>query len=166
MKQSKWLTVKPVPEHIERVHVAATDGRVFIMGQYSRYTKLELLEYHPSSDTYTSVQIDIPGSDEMQFHWSAMAAVAGKLYLVGQINIEYDITTQHVTQLPAPTAFYSAGCAAVRGKNILLCGGFDMKRSNDPVEEYNTTTRRWEIADVCLPFAFERSESFIASISV
>ena len=169
LKLGDWSFVTPLPRHLKRLRVDATDGRVFIMGQYGddNAPNYELHEYHPSSDTYTSVQIDIPRSGAYMFSWSDIAAVAGKLYLVGRLNIEYDITTQCVTQLPKPKANYYNSCrATVRGTNILLCGGGDTEHRRNAVEEYNTTTRRWNMLDVSLPFVFERGPSFVANISI
>ena len=168
MKQGKWSSVKPLPGDVEQVLVAATDGRVFIMKQRDDYSApiYQLHEYHPSSHTYTSAQIVIPGSDADQFYSSNMAGVAGKLYLVGHINIEYDITTQCITQLPKPKASYVACCATVRGKNILLCGGYDNEHSLNAMEEYNTTTKQWKMMDVSLPSFFDRGKSFVANISI
>ena len=168
IKQGKWSSVKPLPRHMKLIRVAATDGRVFIMGQYGdrNAPKYELHEYHSSSDAYTKVQIHIPGSDALEFDLSGMVALAGKVYLVGQINIEYDITTQHVTQLPKPKAIYGGCCATVRGKNILLCGGRDTEHWKNAMEEYNTTTRQWKMLDVSLPYEFSKTKSFVANISM
>ena len=168
IEQGEWSSVKPVPRHINTVRVAATDGRVFILRWYGDYSapSYELHEYHPSSDTYTTVQIDIPGSYSWQFYCSDMAGVAGKLYLVGQINIEYDITTRHITQLSKPKGKYGNCCATVRGKNILLCGGSVKAHLHDAVEEYSTTTRQWKMMDVSLPFEFLENASFVANISI
>ena len=165
MKLGEWSSVKPLPGHIKHVRVAATDGRMFIMGQYGDDSapNYELHEYHPSSDTYTSVQIDIPGSYASQFYWSG---VAGKLYVVGGINMEYDITTQCITQLPEPKASYFGCSVTVRGKNIVLCGGYANEHRWNAMEKYNTTTKQWTMIDVSLPFEFERGESFVASISI
>ena len=169
MKRGEWFPVKPLPKHIKRVRVAATDGRVFIMGLCGDYTapNYELLEYQPSSDTYTTVQINRPELDCLQFDNSDMAAVSGKLYLVGETNIEYDITTQHVTQLCKPKAYYNhRGCCAMRGKNILLCGGRAILHWWNGMEEYNTTTRQWKMVDSSLPFTFDRRKSFVVNIRV
>ena len=169
MKRGAWSSVEPLPGHIVKVRVATTDGRVFIMGLYgdSSAPNYQLLEYHLASDTYTTVQIDIPESNDLDFISSNMAAVAGKLYLVGRINIEYDVTTQHVTQLPKPNDInWSECCATVRGKNILLCGGYDNERSDNVMEEYNTTTKQWKMMDVSLPFAIFSGQSFVANISI
>ena len=166
MKLGDWSSVKQLPRHFKRLRVEVTDGRVFIMGQYGddKAPNYELLEYHPSSDTYTTVQIDIPGSYGWEFWRSDMTAVAGKLYLVGDINTEYDFTTQHVTQLPNPITSDYGRCATVIGKSILLCGGRD--KEYNAMEEYKTTTRQWKMMDVSLPFAFETGISFVANISV
>ena len=177
MKRGAWFSVEPLPGHIAKVRVAATDGRVFIMGQYgdSSAPNYQLLEYQPASDTYqpasdtyTTVQIDRPELNDLDFISSHMAAVAGKLYLVGRINIEYDITTQHVTQLPKPNdnINWSECCATVRGKSILLCGGYDNEHSDNVMEEYNTTTKQWKMLDVSLPFAIFSGQSFVVNISI
>ena len=70
MKRGVWSSVKPLPRQFTRVRVAATGGRVFIMGLYSvdNAPNYEILEYHRSSDTYTSVQRDDrPKSNAQQF---------------------------------------------------------------------------------------------------
>ena len=168
IRQGEWSPVKPLPIHFKNVRASATDGRAFIIGLYGNNfaPNYELLEYHPSSDTYTQVQIDIPRSGHTLFHDSAMAAVAGKLYLVGRINIEIDITAQCVTQLPKPKATYQECYATARGKNILLYGGRDEDHSWDAVEEYNTTTRKWNMTDIVLPVRFLFRQTFAASISI
>ena len=98
-----------------------------------------------------------------------MAAVPGKLYLVGGINIEYNIATQHVSQLPEPKARYDMlhkCCATVRSKSILLCGGSAKEHPSDAMEEYNTTTNQWRMLDVSLPFPYVKGTSFVGNISV
>ena len=171
--EGEWSSVKPLPEYMISVRVAAAGGRVFIMGQHGDYKapNYELLKYNTSTDTYTKIQIDLPaaGSDSSHFHSTEMVAVAGKLYLVGGINIEYDIATQHVTQLPEPKASYPSGtncCPTVRGKNILLCGGIGREYNCTAMEEYNTTTHQWRMLDVSLPFVYFKGTSFVANISV
>ena len=135
IKAGRWFSRKPLPGYCEKVFVATTDGRIFILmiGKFSH----NLFEYHPSTDTYTQTQADIPKSPYSQFRCFGMAAVAGKLYMVGDINVEYDITTQRVTPLPEPDASCTilSGCAAVRGKIILLYGG-DYKELQSSVSHF------------------------------
>ena len=169
--EGEWSSVKPLPEYIRRVRAAAAGGRVFIVGEYgdNEAPAYELLEYNPSTDTYTKIQIDLPRSPINEFYFADMTAVAGKLYLVGGVNIEYDIATQHITQLAKPkaTPYYSCGCCAVvRGNNILLCGGRDEEHAYNAMEEYSRTTHQWRMLDVSLPFAYSKSSSFVANISV
>ena len=169
--EGEWSSVKPFPGYSGRVRVAASGGRVFIMGKYGNDVAAfyELLEYNVSTDTYTEIEIDLPRSEDLQFYVTDMAAVAGKLYLIGGINIEYDIATHHVTQLTQPKATYEWGrgcCAAVRGKNILLCGGKDKEDYHDAPEEYNATTHQWRMLDVSLPFSYLKGSTFVGNISV
>ena len=176
IKQGKWSSVKP-ELYKSPQHAASTDGRVFIgeyrtvlVSQFGDYNEhYNVSEYHPSSGERTHVALDIhifrrsPSSDPGDFD---MAAVAGKLYLVGKINREYDITTQCVTKLPKPKARYTGCCATVRGKNILLCGSYGEEYRSTVMEEYNTATRQWKMLDVSLPFVFRRGQSFVANICI
>ena len=174
VSDGEWSSVRALPEHImlHVVRVTVVRGRVFIMGLYGDWNapNCELLEYNPSSDTYTKLQTDFkPGSDYTLFFITDLAAIAGKPYLVGAINIEHDIATQHVTQLAVPNAMYRGiieCCATVRGKSILLCGGQDENRPFNAIEEYNTTTGRWAMLDISLPFLYFKGTSFVANISV
>ena len=163
IKASRWFSRKPLPGYCEKVFVAATDGQIFILmiGKFSH----NLFEYHPSTDTYTQTQADIPKSPYSQFRCFGMAAVAGKPYIVGEINVEYDITTQRVTPLPEHDASCTilSGCAAVR---VLLYGGDYKAFQSCAMGEYNTITRQWNILDISLPFDPLGKTSVVASISV
>ena len=52
--ENEWSSVRPLPGYLERIRVAATGGRVFIMGQYGdiKAPAYELLEYNASTDIY------------------------------------------------------------------------------------------------------------------
>ena len=171
IKRGEWSSVTALPKHIKGVRAAATEKRVFIIGQSgdSYAPNYELLEYHPSTDEYTTMETDMPRVDTWKFYASDMAAVEDKLYLVGEINMECDVTTQHFTPLPPkPKISHSSRlcCATVRGKKILLCGGQDDDHFYNAIEEYKTKTRQWKMMDVSLPFTFSKSASFLANITV
>ena len=164
IRLGKWSSVKSLPEYNADASAAVADGRVFILKPFTDHSNHELVEYHPASDSCTTTQIDIPIDRLLNCE---MTVVAGKLYLVGRINMEYDLTTGHVTQLPKPTASYILShCIAVRGKNILLCGGSHMHHFCDVIEEYNTVTKQWKILNTFLPFSYLSGSSFVANISV
>ena len=140
IRLGKLSSAKSLPKYSADALVAVADGRVFILKPTQDHSNHELVEYYPASDSCTTTQIDIP-TDRL-FNCE-MAVVAGKLYLVGRINMEYDLTTGHVTQLPKPTSTYILlDCITVRGKNILLCGGIHKHHFHDVIEVYNTVTKQ------------------------
>ena len=166
IKAGRWFSKKPLPECCKEVRVAAADCRIFILmiGRFAH----DLLEYHPSSDTYTKTQADLPNVPYADFSETfGMVAVAGKLYVVGELNVEYNITTQRLTLIPEPDASYSVtGWVTLSGKNILFCGGDYTVHIGNTIEEYNTKTKQWKILGISLPFRSWKFNTFVASISV
>ena len=192
INKGEWSHVKPL-QGFMGARVAAGNGRVFVMGVYCGHSgsndlpgwsNYELVEYHPSSDTYTATEVDIPISSggPWRFHCSDMVYVAGKLYLVGEINLEIDLKTKQAIPMPDPNTtqghfFTWRCCPTVKGNDILLCGGvykdqfwgmLDLNSTccQDAIEEYNTATKQWEMSDYLLPFRFWTGTSFVTNISV
>lgn len=167
IKQAKWFSTKPYAGFYNKTLVAAANGRVFILGLRVGDSDSELLEYHPATNSCTTMQMDIP---KELFLLHEMAVVADKLYLFGEVNMEYDITTGHVTQLPDPNSISSHNAkyrSCVRRKKVLLCAGSYVNDSlADVIEEYNPETQQWKVLDISLPFSFNRGGSFVGTISV
>ena len=186
IKQDKVCSLTPIPWCFEELHVAATNGHCFFMGDEGNQSYFELyykiFEYHRGTGLCTEIQMR-PGLNRHPFSQLctcyAFTAVADKLYVLGASNCVYDLKTQQETNLGvAPRLEYIYGvcmkcCAVVRGKSILLCGGFKHDHSGgylsldhtNAIEEYNTITQQWKMFDISLPFTFGHW-SFVASISV
>ena len=163
-----WSATASLVEPLCKPLVATAAGKVFIIPRVVLiFPGTKIQQYDPILDSF-SLAAQLP--DYVLNTWEASVVSAGdRLYLLGgeqRLAVQYSPAADQWVQLRSqPAARYERGCCAVvHSGKILLCGGSKDGDCRNTVEEYDTQTQQWNIADLKLPFAFNLLFSHVASI--
>jgi N-acetylneuraminic acid mutarotase len=152
LERDSWKRVRSLPIGVNHTGIAASGGRVYVMGGYteprdfSRRTAA-LFRYDPSRDRWKRLR-----SAPTQRAAHTMQAISGRLYAVGGVDdggattrLEvYDIERNRWSAGPAMTkAREHLASAVARGRLHVLAGRTGDGGNFTTHEAYNPRTRRW-----------------------
>ncbi len=163
VSQGTWIQGAPAPSKRTEVSAAALDGKIYVVGGFSRPSFSNVLDFAISRD----VEVYDPATDVWSTttplpegrHHAGIAVLDGFLYIVGgfaksgfsvwrAVNTVYQLDP--ATQLwreraPMPTARGALGVAVHQGR-LYAVGGYDGEQNSGATEIYNPETDTWSTA--------------------
>ncbi|MBX3629871.1 MAG: galactose oxidase [Nitrosomonas sp.] len=158
-----WIQGAPAPSKRTEVAAAALDGKIYVVGGFSRPSFSNVLDFAISRD----IEVYDPAADAWSTttplpegrHHAGIAVLDGFLYVVGgfaksgfsvwrAVNTVYqfDPATQIWRErAPMPTARGALGVAAYQGR-LYAIGGYDGEQNSGATEIYDPGTNTWSIA--------------------
>jgi N-acetylneuraminic acid mutarotase len=152
VERRRWRRVRPLPIAVN--HAAATGhaGHVYVMGGYTARAGLEgqtarLYRYSPGRDRWARLP-DAPVARGAH----AMAAVGGKLYVVGGVEPRgvttrldvYDIARRRWSRGPDMEVAREHLGAAALGRSVYVLAGRTAAGNLTAAERFDTRSRAWE----------------------
>ena len=148
----EWLALAPLGQGArQETGVAALDGRIYVVGGFAGFADVATVEvYDPAIDSWRDAA-PIPAA----LHHANLAAVAGKLYLLGSLRglsftaapavYVYDGATDSWSEgAPMPTGTErGAAAVGVIGDKIYVAGGYRDGSVAD-FSAYDTLTGTWQ----------------------
>lgn len=158
-----WTTASPAPTKRTEVAAAAVEGKIYVVGGFSKPSLQNVLKFAISSD----VEVYDPASDSWSSttplpegrHHAGIASVNGFLYVIGGFTkaslsiwhavptvYQYNPSTEEWREMaPMPTARGALGVTVYQNR-IYAIGGYDGKHNSAAVEIFDPDANAWSSA--------------------
>ncbi len=161
--QDTWIQGAPAPSKRTEVSAAALDGKIYVVGGFSRPSFSNVLDFAISRDVEVYDPVADAWSTAMPLpegrHHAGIAVLDGFLYVIGGFaksgfSVWHTVNTVYqfdpVTQIwreraPMPTARGALGVAVYQGR-LYAIGGYDGEQNSGATEIYNPETDTWSMA--------------------